>query len=94
MGAERHDVAAGASQVFDDDRLAQPLRQRFGQQARQRVGRAAGRKAHQQPHGFCGFPRIGGDRRGGGRQGGDGEQGANGAVQGKAEHERTLRTIN
>ncbi|MNL27467.1 hypothetical protein D3C87_1490590 [compost metagenome] len=90
--AVRHDVAAGASQVFNHDRLAQALGQRVGKQARQGVGRAAGCKTHQQPHGLGGLPRIGGvcgrGQHGQDRQGSDGGQGANGAVQGTAEHEK------
>ena len=45
--APTRDRAAGAADGFDDHALAERRLHRIGQDARQRVGRAAGRKADQ-----------------------------------------------
>ena len=45
----RRDVAAGAGLGLDDDRLPELLREAVGDDARQRVGGAAGGKSVQQP---------------------------------------------
>ncbi len=44
------DIAAGARPVFDDELLAEPLRQPLADQARDDVGRAAGGKADDDAH--------------------------------------------
>ena len=44
------DIAAGAGPVFDDELLAEPLRQRLSNEARDDVGCIAGRKADDDAH--------------------------------------------
>src|SRR5262249_50694972 len=45
-GGRRREIAAGARLVLDDDRLAERARELVGDDARLRVGAAAGRKRH------------------------------------------------
>ena len=55
---------AVAGQVLDHDLCAQLLAQRVGDQAAQRVGRAARCEADQQVDGFVGLPGVGSGRAG------------------------------
>jgi hypothetical protein len=59
----RTDRAAGAAHVLDDDRLAEGFRQALREEARQHVGRAAGREGDDHPDRARGEGGLSGARR-------------------------------
>ena len=59
----RRKIAGGAAPVVDDPRLSQGLVQFRGDDARERVGPAAGRERYQEPHGPSGIGGLGSERR-------------------------------
>ena len=66
---QRHaGVAAAAGAIVDDHALAERLRQRLGQDARDDVGRPAGRERHDQRDGAGRIVRLGGRGRQRGQQ--------------------------